>query len=147
MGLFDEEPAQSPEPTPEPVAEVAPEPVKAKKTKSPRKRASKKKPAETEKEVVLIPAEREEQAAEASADAAGSSSNLYEAGLLILEENRVAVSMLQRRFSIDFDEACVLLDKLQELGLIGPYVGGRNREILLSLEDWTARESELVEVS
>jgi len=65
------------------------------------------------------------------------------AGELVVEENRVAVSMVQRRFELSFDEACVVLDKLQDLGLIGPYVGGRNREILLGAEDWQARASEL----
>lgn len=61
---------------------------------------------------------------------------VYESGLLIVEQGRVAVSMLQRRFSIDFDQACGILDQLQELGLIGPYMGGRKREILLSNEQW-----------
>ena len=73
-----------------------------------------------------------------------SGSMLYEAGLVILEENRVAVSMLQRRFGIDFDQACELLDKLQELGLIGPYVGGRNRELLLDLAEWQALQPDVL---
>ncbi len=64
-------------------------------------------------------------------------SNLvFEAGCLILDENRVAVSMLQRRFGLDFDQACDVLDRLQKVGLIGPYVGGRSREILLTREEW-----------
>ncbi len=64
-------------------------------------------------------------------------SNLvFEAGCLILDENRVAVSMLQRRFGLDFDQACDVLDRLQKVGLIGAYVGGRSREILLTREEW-----------
>ena len=63
---------------------------------------------------------------------------IYEAGCLILEENRVAVSMLQRRFEVDFDAATKILDELQQRGLIGPYVGGKTRDILLTSEEWMA---------
>jgi len=66
---------------------------------------------------------------------------VYDSGVLILDEGRVAVSMLQRKFTIDFDQACELLDSLQELGLIGPYQGGRKREVLLSKEEWVERVS------
>ena len=64
---------------------------------------------------------------------------VYDSGLLILDQGRVAVSMLQRKFTIDFDRACEVLDRLQELGLIGPYLGGRKREVLLSREEWAER--------
>ena len=62
-----------------------------------------------------------------------------QAGALLIEEGRVAVSMLQKRFSIDFDDACRMLDTLQELGLIGLYQGGQTREILMTAEEWAAR--------
>ncbi|MDE0914786.1 MAG: hypothetical protein OSB57_06360, partial [Planctomycetota bacterium] len=64
---------------------------------------------------------------------------LQEAGSLFLREGRVAVSLLQRGFSMDFDMACALLDELQEAGLIGPYKGGQKRDILLSSEEWDAQ--------
>ena len=60
-------------------------------------------------------------------------------GRLFLEEGRVAVSLLQRRHGLAFDEACEVLDQLQDVGLIGPYQGGKRREILLSLEEWDER--------
>ena len=63
---------------------------------------------------------------------------VYECGCLVLEQNRVAVSMLERRFGIDFDQACKALDELQQAGLIGPYMGGRTRDILLSRDEWLA---------
>jgi len=63
---------------------------------------------------------------------------VFDAGCLVLEQNRVAVSMLERRFGIDFDQACGLLDELQQAGLIGPYMGGRTRDILLSRDEWLA---------
>jgi hypothetical protein len=61
---------------------------------------------------------------------------VFDAGCLILEQKRVAVSMLERRFAIDFDQACRVLDELQQSGLIGPYMGGRTRDILLTREEW-----------
>jgi S-DNA-T family DNA segregation ATPase FtsK/SpoIIIE len=63
---------------------------------------------------------------------------VYEAGCAILEQKRVAVSMLERRFGIDFDRPARSLDELQQAGLIGPYMGGRTRDILLTREEWLA---------
>lgn len=64
---------------------------------------------------------------------------IIEAGCLFLERERVAVSMLQRQFGLDFEESCAVLDELQESGLIGPYLGGQQRDILLTREEWLQR--------
>lgn len=61
---------------------------------------------------------------------------LREIGCLFIERGRVAVSMLQRQYEMDFDEACKVLDDLQEMGLIGPYLGGQRRDILLDRAQW-----------
>lgn len=61
---------------------------------------------------------------------------LAEAGCLFLERGRVAVSMLQKQYAMDFDDACKVLDELQDLGLIGPYLGGQSRDILLTRDQW-----------
>lgn len=66
---------------------------------------------------------------------------VFDAGCLILEHGRVAVSLLQRSFQLDFKQATELLDELQQRGLIGPYVGGMRRDILLEREDWLARST------
>jgi len=64
---------------------------------------------------------------------------LDEVGCLFVERGRVAVSMLQKQYGMDFDDACVVLDDLQELGLIGPYLGGQRRDILLTRDQWKER--------
>lgn len=64
---------------------------------------------------------------------------LAEAGCLFVARGRVAVSMLQKEYGMDFDAACVVLDDLQELGLIGPYLGGQRRDILLTRDQWMER--------
>ncbi len=66
---------------------------------------------------------------------------VFDAGCLILEHGRVAVSLLQRSFQLDFKQATELLDELQQRGLIGPYVGGMRRDILLERADWLARSA------
>lgn len=58
---------------------------------------------------------------------------------LFLKHQRVAVSMLQREFGLDFKQATEVLDQLQEQGLIGPYLGGQRRDILLTAEEWRAK--------
>ncbi|MAB79560.1 MAG: hypothetical protein CMJ89_09440 [Planctomycetes bacterium] len=123
----EEEEEYEEEPEEEPVAPVAGSTVSAED--------------ETEPGVVLQPVSAAEREPEETVPPAVCLNDdieqlVYESGLLIVEQGRVAVSMLQRRFSIDFDQACGILDKLQELGLIGPYMGGRKREILLSNEQW-----------
>jgi len=63
---------------------------------------------------------------------------VFDAGCELLDQNRVAVSLLQKRFGIDFDQACKVLDELQETGLTGPYTGGRTRDILRTRDEWSA---------
>jgi hypothetical protein len=63
---------------------------------------------------------------------------VFECGNLFLDEGRVAVSMLQKRFDMDFKEATAILDELQARGLIGPYLGGKRRDILIDKDQWLA---------
>lgn len=96
-------------------------------------------------EVELVPAARkeEESAEEPAAEVAEEETVeltreelIFRAGSLFIEEGRVAVSMLQRRFDLSFSEATSVLDELQSLGLIGPYAGGSRRDILMDSEAW-----------
>ena len=66
---------------------------------------------------------------------------IHRAGQMIIERDRVAVSMFQREFDLSFQKATLILDELQERGLIGPYLGGRHRDILLTREEWDAKAS------
>jgi hypothetical protein len=51
--------------------------------------------------------------------------------------------MLQKQYGMDFEEATTVLDELQRLGLIGPYLGGQRRDILLTREEWLEKVSSL----
>jgi DNA segregation ATPase FtsK/SpoIIIE-like protein len=68
---------------------------------------------------------------------------LAEVGCLFVDRGRVAVSMLQKQFDMDFEEATEVLDELQALGLIGPYLGGQRRDILLTRDEWLEKVSSL----
>ena len=70
--------------------------------------------------------------------AGAETGRVLEAGRIVLGEGRVAVSLLQREMDLAFDEACGILDELQSHGLIGPYKGGKARDILLSADEWEA---------
>jgi len=91
--------------------------------------------SEPEADVVLVP----HSAPRASAEAGDEDDLVFRAGCLILERKRVAVSMLQREFDLDFTQATALLDRLQASGLIGPYLGGQHRDILLTPQEWQER--------
>jgi DNA segregation ATPase FtsK/SpoIIIE-like protein len=129
------------EPTPAPVAAkranrpTPPLPPVVAPPAAPRRGGRRKQSAEldfgpaSERQVTLQPA------APQSARAA----TLHRAGALFVHEGRVAVSLLQRQLGLEFDDACTILDELQEAGLIGPYKGGQKRDILLTAEEWAAR--------
>jgi hypothetical protein len=117
-GLFDglaapvvaETTVETLEATPEPIAELVPQAAA---------------PGKSVKHPALLDAERRR--------------IVTEAGCLFVDRGRVAVSMLQREYGMDFDAACVVLDDLQDLGLIGPYLGGHRRDILLTRDQWMER--------
>ena len=55
---------------------------------------------------------------------------------LVRETQRASASMLQRRLRIGYPRAARLVDELEEMGIVGPAVGGgREREVLLEPED------------
>lgn len=55
---------------------------------------------------------------------------------IVRQERRASASMLQRRLRIGYPRAARLVDELEELGVIGPAVGGgREREVLIDAED------------
>jgi S-DNA-T family DNA segregation ATPase FtsK/SpoIIIE len=62
---------------------------------------------------------------------------LVEQAITVLKkEQRASASMLQRRLRIGYPRAARLLDKLEEMGAVGPSMGGgRDREVLVEPDD------------
>ena len=63
---------------------------------------------------------------------------LSRAARLILESSRASTTILQRQLELDHGAAASLMEKLEELGLVGPYRGSLAREILMTREEWEA---------
>jgi S-DNA-T family DNA segregation ATPase FtsK/SpoIIIE len=70
-------------------------------------------------------------------EAEGSDDVLVEQSITLLKkEQRASASMLQRRLRIGYPRAARLLDKLEEMGVVGPSMGGgRDREVMLEPDE------------
>ena len=56
--------------------------------------------------------------------------DIQQAITIVRAENKATVGLLQRRMSVGYAKAARLLDALEELGVVGPYVGAESREVL-----------------
>ena len=52
----------------------------------------------------------------------------------VIENQRVSVSLLQKRFKIGYNRAARIIDVLEERGIVGPPNGSTTREVLVKLE-------------
>jgi DNA segregation ATPase FtsK/SpoIIIE, S-DNA-T family len=82
-------------------------------------------------------------------EAAGGSGNfqsrdeLYEAAVdIVIRERRGSCSLLQRALGIGYGRAARLIDFMAEDGVVGQYNGSQARDVLISLEDWEARNQQ-----
>ena len=51
---------------------------------------------------------------------------------MVLETGQASVSMLQRKFRIGYTRAARLIDTMEELKIVGPNVGSKAREIIMT---------------
>ena len=54
---------------------------------------------------------------------------------IVRETQRASASLLQRRLRIGYPRAARLIDEMEELGVIGPASGGRERQVLVGKDD------------
>jgi S-DNA-T family DNA segregation ATPase FtsK/SpoIIIE len=65
---------------------------------------------------------------------------LYEAAVeVIIREGRGSVSLLQRALGVGYGRGARLIDFMAEDGIVGEYKGSQAREVLLTMEEWAAR--------
>jgi len=57
---------------------------------------------------------------------------------VILETGQASVSMLQRRLKLGYARAARIVDEMEERGIVGPFVGSKPRQILVTKEQWAA---------
>ena len=58
---------------------------------------------------------------------------------VILETGQASVSMLQRRLKLGYARAARIVDEMEEKGIVGPFQGSKPRDILITKEQWAAR--------
>lgn len=64
---------------------------------------------------------------------------LEEAVRMVLETGQASVSMLQRKFRIGYTRAARLIDTMEEMKIVGPNIGSKAREILMTSDQVHAR--------
>ena len=64
---------------------------------------------------------------------------------VILETGQASVSMLQRRLKLGYARAARIVDEMEEKGIVGPFQGSKPRDILITKEQWVARNGDMPE--
>ena len=61
-----------------------------------------------------------------------------DAGRFVIDSGRAAAGQLQRKFSIGFNRAGRIIDQLNKAGVVGPAVGTKPRQVLMTMEQFEA---------
>ena len=62
---------------------------------------------------------------------------------VVLETGQASVSMLQRRLKLGYARAARIVDEMEEKGIVGPFMGSKPRNILITKEQWQQMQSGL----
>ena len=55
---------------------------------------------------------------------------------LVISEGIASVSLLQRRLGIGYPHAARIIDKMEKMGYVGPFLGSKPREVLIDKDEW-----------
>jgi DNA segregation ATPase FtsK/SpoIIIE, S-DNA-T family len=69
----------------------------------------------------------------------------HEAVEIILGQQRGSATLLQRAMAVGYTRATRLLELMEADGLVGPFVGSKSRDVLMTLDEWRAREAAMQE--
>jgi len=60
---------------------------------------------------------------------------------VFLETGQASVSMLQRRLKLGYARAARIVDEMEKKGIVGPYMGSKPRNMLITKEQWESMRS------
>jgi S-DNA-T family DNA segregation ATPase FtsK/SpoIIIE len=66
-----------------------------------------------------------------------------EAVEIVLGQQRGSATLLQRALAVGYTRATRLIELMEEDGLVGPFVDSKSRDVLMTLEEWRAREEQM----
>lgn len=74
----------------------------------------------------------------AGAASSGSERDIYfeEAGRFVIEKEKASIGMLQRVYKIGFNRAARIMDQLCDAGVVGPEIGTKPRQIVMTMEEF-----------
>ena len=90
---------------------------------------------------VVLPSDSQKEAKNAAAgggdapEEQGQDELLDDAIRLVLDLGQASASMLQRRFRIGYNRAARLVEAMEELGIVGPAIGSKPRELKMSRDE------------
>ncbi len=70
-----------------------------------------------------------------------------EAVEVVLQSQRGSATLLQRALAVGYTRATRLLELMEEDGLVGPFVGSKSRDVLMTMEEYLAREQQVEEAA
>ena len=68
-----------------------------------------------------------------------------EAVKVVLQSQRGSATLLQRALAVGYTRATRLLELMEEDGLVGAFVGSKSRDVLMSWEEYEAREAAMAD--
>ena len=73
-----------------------------------------------------------------SEDSSDSDRDKYfeEAARLLIDKEKGSIGMLQRYFKIGFNRAARIMDQLEEAGVVGPELGTKPRQVIMTEEEF-----------
>ncbi len=72
--------------------------------------------------------------------------DLYDQAVeVILGQQRGSATLIQRALSVGYTRATRLLEMMEEDGVVGPFVGSKSRDVLMTVDEWRAREAAMDE--